>query len=142
MPIPSKEIQDHFLKKGRNAIVGTNGVGRGPNLSPYWYLWDEESGTFLISSSVDVAKVKDLARDPHMTICIDDPMSNLGLYVTVYGTGVVIGPGEDAVEPSIRLIRKYRSSDAASRQHWNEINANNERVVIEMTPEKWVWRNI
>ena len=142
MATPSKEIQDNFLKKGRNAIVGTNGVGRGPNLSPYWYLWDEDSGTFLISSSVDVAKVKDLARDPNMTICIDDAVSNLGLYVTVYGKGVVIGPGEAAVEPSLKLIKKYRSSDEATRQHWNEINADNQRVVIEMTPEKWHWRDV
>lgn len=142
MPIPSKEIQDRFLKHGRNAIVGTNGVGRGPNLSPYWYLWDAETGKFLISTSDYVAKVKDLARDPNMTICIDDALSNLGIYVTVYGKGVVIGPGEAAVEPSIKLIKKYRYSDEASWQHWNEINANNERVIIEMTPEKWHWRDV
>ena len=142
MPIPSKEIQDYFLKKGRNAIWAMNGTDRGPNMTPYWYLWDEETGKFLISTLDWVAKVKDLRQDPKMSLLIDDPTSNLGLYVLVYGTGVVRGPGPDAVDGSIKLIRKYRYSDEATWQHWNEINAKNDRVLVEMAPTKWIWRDV
>ena len=69
-------------------------------------------------------------------------LSNLGLYVVVYGTGVVLGPGEDAVAPSLALIKKYRYTDEASWQHWREINEDCQRVVIVMTPEQWVWRDV
>lgn len=140
MALPSPEIQSYFLKHGRNAIVATNRRNAGPNMSPLWYLWDGEF--FLISTSDWVAKVRTLRRDPRMSICIDDATSNFGLYVTVYGTGEIIGPGEDAVEPSFRLIRKYRSTDEAAWVHWKAINTANDRVVIRMKPEQWVWRNI
>jgi PPOX class probable F420-dependent enzyme len=140
MALPSPEVQAYFLEHGRNAIVATNRRNAGPNMSPFWYLWDGEY--FLISTSDGVAKVRTLRRDPHMSICIDDPTSNLGLYVTVYGTGEVLGPGEPAVEPSIRLIRKYRYTDEASWLHWKEINAANDRVIIRMRPEQWLWRDL
>ena len=139
---PTAEIKEVFLRKGRNAIVGTNHPGSGPNMTPYWYLYDPEADRFLVSTLDWVAKVKDIRRDPNMSILIDDPTSNLGLYVLIYGTGVVIGPGEDAVDKSIQLIKKYRYSDEASWQHWKEINADNDRVIIEMTPKKWVWRDV
>ena len=138
----SKEIQDDFLRKGRNCIWGMNGTDRGPNMTPYWYLWDPEAGKFLISTVDWVEKVKTLRQDSRMSLLIDDATSNLGLYVLVYGTGQVFGPGPDAVDGSIKLIKKYRYSDEASWQHWNEINAKNDRVLVEMIPDKWIWRNV
>lgn len=140
MTLPSEEMKAHFLEHGRVAIVGTNRRNAGPNLSPLWYLWDGEN--FLISTYDDAGKVKSVRRDPNMSLCIDDGLSNLGLYVTVYGKGEVFGPGEAAVEPSLKLIKKYRYTDEASLQHWQEINAENQRVVIVMRPEQWVWRDV
>ena len=137
---PSPEIQKYFLEHGRNAIVAVNRRDAGPNMAPYWYLWDGQN--FLVSTSDWVAKVKTLRRDPRMSLLIDDDASNLGLYVTVYGKGEILGPGEAAVEPSIKLIKKYRYSDEASWQHWKEINAANDRVIILMRPEQWVWREV
>ena len=34
-----------------------------------------------------------------MSLLIDDATNNLGVYVLVYGKGVVMGPGPDAVAP-------------------------------------------
>ncbi len=140
MTLPSEDVKAWFLEHGRVAMVGTNRRNAGPNMSPLWYLWDGEK--FIISTYNDAGKVKGVRRDPRMTICIDDGLSNLGLYVVVYGTGVVLGPGEDAVAPSLALIKKYRYTDEASWQHWKEINEDGQRVVIVMTPEQWVWRDV
>jgi PPOX class probable F420-dependent enzyme len=137
---PSDDVKAWFLEHGRVAMVATNRRNAGPNLTPYWYLWDGEN--FLISTSDSVAKVKTLRRDPNMSLCIDDPVSNLGLYVVVYGKGEILGPGEAAVETSLKLIKKYRYTDEASAQHWREINANNDRVMIVMHPEQWIWRDV
>ena len=100
------EIRADFLRRGRNAIVATNRLDAGPQLSPNWYLWDGDR--FLISTSSWTAKVKNVRRDPAMSVCIDDAMSNGELYVTAYGTGEVID-GPAAREPSLAIIRKYEA---------------------------------
>ena len=60
----------------------------------------------------------------------------------IHGKGEVIGPGESAVELSLALIKKYRYTDEASWQHWQEINADGQRVIIRMTPDQWIWRDV
>lgn len=135
MPAASDEIRADFLARGRNAIVATNRAAAGPQLSPNWYLWDGER--FLISTADWTAKVKNLRRDPRMSLCIDDVLSNGELYVTVYGTGQIIA-GPAAREPSLAIIAKYRAPELVV-PHWDGINRRNDRVVIAMTPERWVW---
>ena len=115
-----------------NAIVATNRANAGPQLSPNWYLWDGER--FLISTADGTAKVKNLRRDPRMSLCIDDALSNGELYVTVYGRGEIIA-GPAAREPSLAIIAKYRAPELVV-PHWNGINRRND---IAMRPERWVW---
>lgn len=138
----TEDVKKYFLEHGRVATIATNRRNAGPNMSPLWFLWDDENQVFLISTFDGAAKVKTLRRDPLMSLLIDDPLNNLGVYVLVYGRGEIIGPGEDAVAPSIRLIRKYRYTDEASRQHWKEINEDGQRVIIKMTPDEWHWRDV
>jgi PPOX class probable F420-dependent enzyme len=132
---PSNEIRADFLNRCRNAIVGTNRAHVGPNMAPYWYLWD--GARFLVSTSEWVAKVRNLRRDPNMSVCLDDALSNGQLHLTVYGTGEII-EGPAAREPSLAVIRKYRAEELVI-PHWNGINRRNDRVVISMRPEQWVW---
>ena len=129
------DIRADFLRRGRNAIVATNRMGAGPQLTPNWYLWDGER--FLISTADGTAKVRNLRRDPHMSLCIDDALSTGELYVTAYGPGEIIA-GPDAREPSLAIIRKYRAEELVV-PHWNGINRRNDRVVIALRPERWVW---
>ena len=135
MPAVSDEIRADFLARGRNAIVATNRPDGGPQLSPNWYLWDGER--FLISTADWTAKVKNLRRNPRMSVCIDDALSNGELYVSASGTGEVIA-GPAAREPSLAIIRRYQAEDLVI-PHWNGINRRNDRVVIAMRPERWVW---
>jgi PPOX class probable F420-dependent enzyme len=136
------EVKQYFLEHGRVATIATPRRNAGPNMSPLWFYWDPDEQVFLISTYDTAAKVRTLRRSPAMSLLIDDPVNNLGVYVLVYGRGEIIGPGEAAVEPSLRLIKKYRYTDAASLQHWKEINEDGQRVVIRMTPDEWHWRNV
>jgi PPOX class probable F420-dependent enzyme len=139
----SEDVKKYFLEHGRNAIIATNRKNAGPNMSPLWFLWDAEAGNFLISTSDWVAKAKTLRRDPNMSLLIDDAANNLGVYVLVYGKGEVIGPNtKQCTTDSLKLIKKYRYSDEATQQHWDEINAENDRVIIKFTPEQWIWRDV
>lgn len=136
------EVKQYFLEHGRVATIATPRRNAGPNMSPLWFYWDPDEQIFLISTYDGAAKVKTLRRSPHMSLLIDDPVDNLGVYCLVYGRGEVIGPGEPAVAPSLRLIKKYRYTDEASLQHWKEINEDGQRVIIRMTPDEWHWRDV
>jgi hypothetical protein len=59
------------------------------------------------------------------------------LYATIHSTEV--GNGQAVIEIAHRLAT---GQDEASWQHWKEINADNDRVISEMTPTRWVWRDV
>jgi nitroimidazol reductase NimA-like FMN-containing flavoprotein (pyridoxamine 5'-phosphate oxidase superfamily) len=44
--IMDAEALQAFLAKPHEAIVATNRVGKGPQLSPVWFLWDGEAFLF------------------------------------------------------------------------------------------------
>ena len=102
-------------------------------MSPLWYLWTGEE--FWISTLTWTAKVKNLRRDPRMSLCIDDPVG--GEYVTAYGRAQIVG--DDTVrERPLQLIRKYRAEEDVL-PHWERIAA--ARVILILRPDEMVWRD-
>jgi len=135
LPVPSPERQAEFLRSMPNAILATNRRSGAPQLTPNWYRWT--GSTFHISTPAWTVKVKNIRRDPRVSLCIDDPIS--GDYVAVYGRATVIDLPA-AREPTIELIRKYRAEPDVM-PHWERINADNDRVIIEIEPERILWRD-
>lgn len=129
-PVADREA---FLRRMPNAILGTHRREAAPNLSPLWYLWTGEE--FWVSTLTWTAKVKNLRRDPRLSICIDDPIS--GDYVTAYGTAEIIE--DDTVrERTLALLRKYREEEDVL-PHWERVKE--DRVILALRPDSLVWRN-
>lgn len=127
------EDREAFLRAMPHAIVGTHRRDSGPNMSPLWYLWT--GGEFWISTLTWTAKVKNLRRDPRMSVCIDDPVG--GEYVTAYGRAEIVE--DDTVrERTIEVIRKYRAEEDVL-PHWERIHA--DRVILVLRPDQLVWRD-
>jgi PPOX class probable F420-dependent enzyme len=135
VPRPSPERQAEFLRTMRNAVLATKSRTGGPQVTPNWYLWTGDS--FHISTAAWTVKVRNIRRDPNVSLCIDDPVS--GDYVAVYGRAVIID-GPAARAPTLELIRKYRAEPDVL-PHWEMINANNDRVIIAVNPERILWRD-
>ena len=62
-----------------------------------------------------------------------------GDYVAIYGRASLI-EGAAARGPTLELIRKYRAEPDVL-PHWERINANNDRVIIAIDPERVLWRS-
>jgi PPOX class probable F420-dependent enzyme len=125
--------REAFLRRMSNAIVACHRREAAPNLAPLWYLWTGEE--FWISTVTWTARVKNLRRDPRMSLCIDDPIS--GDYVTAYGTVRIIE--DDTVrEKTLELIRKYRVEEDVL-PHWERIK--DDRVILALRPDEMVWRD-
>lgn len=135
MPKPTLARQAEFLRTMPNAVLATNRRTGAPQLTPNWYLWTGDA--FHISTVANTAKVRNVLRDPSVSLCIHDPLS--GDYVAVYGRAVVL-EGMAAREPTLELIRTYRSEPEVL-PHWERINRNHDRVIIAIDPERVLWRD-
>jgi PPOX class probable F420-dependent enzyme len=126
---------DHeaFLRTQIHAIVGTIQPDGTPQLTPNWYWWDGER--FWISTLDWTVKVRNLKRDPRVTLCIDSG-KRFENYVQIFGTAEVIEG--DVKETTLDLIRKYEPTEEASQRHWEEIKEH--RVLIVVTPTRMQWR--
>jgi PPOX class probable F420-dependent enzyme len=124
--------REAFLRRMPNAIVACHRRDAGPNLAPLWYLWTGDE--FWISTLTWTARVRNLRRDPRMSLCIDDPIS--GEYVTAYGRAQIVEDDTVRVR-TLAIIRKYRVEEDVL-PHWNRIAA--DRVVLVLKPDDLVWR--
>lgn len=130
---PLAPEQEAFLREQAHAIVATLQPDGTAQLTPNWYWWDGER--FWISTLDWTIKVRNLKRDPRITLCIDAGGRREN-YVQVVGTAEVIEG--DVRETTLDLIRKYEPTEVASQRHWEEIKEG--RVLIAVTPSRMQWR--
>jgi PPOX class probable F420-dependent enzyme len=127
-----------FLAQPLDAIISTNRVGKGSQLSPVWFVWDGES--FLFGTQKASVKYANIVRDPTISVMVNDPVTHT--YVTAYGRAEIVGL-ERYPELGNAIVEKYIPAD--QRQQFEASNQAIERasrVVIVLKPEKvggWAW---
>lgn len=119
-----------LLAKKNNAIVGVNRAAGGPQLTPVWYAWD--GTTFRFSTTNDRAKYANIARDPNITLIVDDPQDG---YVAAYGRAEIVE--ENVGEQSRPIVEKYMGDNI--EQGLAMLGAPN-RVLVMLRPEKLLSR--
>lgn len=125
--------REAFLRTTPNAIVATIMPDGRPQLTPNWYFWDGER--FWISTLDWTVKVRNVRRDPRVTLCLDEG-DRRGNYVQVFGTAEL--HEGDVEDMTLALIRKYIPDEAAAQAHWRSIEP--DRVLIVVTPTRMQWR--
>ncbi len=125
---------EEFLQAPRFAIVGTNRVNGPPQLTPVWYLY--ENDRIYVTMFVKSAKYRNLRRDPHIGICIagENPDARA---VMIYGTAELIQ--EDSAwinEIRWRLIRRYYDSDEEAQSFMDSDAMGGEGALAVVTPDK------
>jgi PPOX class probable F420-dependent enzyme len=127
-----------FLAQPYDAIIATNRVGKGSQLSPVWFVWDGES--FLFGTQKASVKYANIVRDPNISVIVSDPVTHT--YVTAYGRAEIVGL-ERYPELDNAIVEKYIPAD--QRQQFEASNqdiSRASRVVIVLKPEKvggWAW---
>ncbi len=123
-----------FLQADRHAILATNGRRGAPQLTPVWYIF--EDGVIYVSAQTRTVKVKNLRRDPTVTICIDGGRGD-ARYVVLYGEAELIEPGERQRELRWRIVRHYYD-DEAEAAHYYETVKDTVGVIVTLRPERIV----
>src|SRR5256714_2726592 len=113
-----------------DAIISTNPVGKGSQLSPVWFVWDGAS--FLFGTQKASVKYANIVRDPNISVIVNDPVSHT--YVVAYGRAEIVEL-ERYPELGNAILEKYIPADqhqqfAAATQAIERAS----RVVIALKP--------
>ncbi len=125
---------EQFLEPPRHAIVGTNRRDGPPQLSPVWYLY--EDGRIYIGVLATTAKVRNLRRDPRISLCVDGGHPDARA-VMIHGGAELIEAESPWREQVIwRITRRYHDSDEDARRYQDMSRDRGPTVLIVVTPEK------
>ena len=64
------EERDAFLAEKRIGRLATQREDGWPHVTPIWYVW--EDGRFLLTLGKSRRHLRNIAADPHVTLCVDD----------------------------------------------------------------------
>ena len=133
MPSMTPAQIEAFLRAPRNAIVGTNRTAGAPQLSPVWYIYEDDC--LYISIGAGTAKHRNLQRDPRISICVDGCHPDARA-VMMYGTAEMI-EGDDPLRQEMRwrIIRHYHETEEAARRYFEQVRDLPSALVI-VKPEK------
>jgi PPOX class probable F420-dependent enzyme len=125
---------EEFLNVPRFAIVGTNRANGPPQLTPVWYLYQDDQ--VYLSMFVESAKYRNLCRDPRVGLCIvgDNPDARS---VMIYGKADLALEGSSWVDEIVwKLTRRYYDNDQEAQSYMDATAAEGESVLAVVTPEK------
>ncbi len=110
---------------GKLATIHRDGT---PHVTPVWFLYEE--GKFLVNTSEDRVKFKNIKRDDRVALLIDDEY----VYVLVEGAARVAkerDPFKDIETLAIRYVGEQQGKKQF-REHYSK----QKRVSIEISPER------
>lgn len=123
-----------FLQADRHAILATNGREGAPQLTPVWYIFEE--GVLYVSAQTTTVKIRNLRRDPTVTVCIDGGRGD-ARYVVFYGKAELIEPGERQRALRWRIVRHYYADESEAERYYETVR-NTTGAIIALQPERMV----
>ena len=133
MPTMTQTQINEFLSQPLHAIVGTNPADGPPQMSPVWYVYENE--TLYISVQWTTAKRRNLTRDPRISVCVDGGRND-ARYVILQGTAKLIAPDEPLQqEMRKRIIRHYSQSAEAAERYYDKVK-HHPAALIVLKPDR------
>jgi nitroimidazol reductase NimA-like FMN-containing flavoprotein (pyridoxamine 5'-phosphate oxidase superfamily) len=122
-----------FLSKPLLARFCSHNVDGSIHITPIFYLY--ENGEFLFGTQQMAKKVKNIERDPRVTVLIDAEEPVLQA-VIVYGEASL--DFENVLEKRVRILEKYYESPAAARAFAEKLARAWKTVIIHVQPTRMV----
>ena len=122
-----------FAEQPLLAILSTVNRDGSPQSTPVWYMYDQ--GRFKVTSRGDRVKVRNIRRDPRVSLVVIDTAAN-GDPLAVRGTAEVVETGGD--DFTYTMARRYEGRRRGDREAERLIDLarglGEPRVTIEITP--------
>ena len=118
-----------FIRAHHRAVLATTRADGRPQLSPVTAAVDDE-GRVLISTRETAVKVRNLARDPHASLCVLNE-GFFGEWVAVEGTAEIVHLPE-----AMDILISYYRSVSGEHPDWDDYRAamvRDQRVIVRVT---------
>jgi PPOX class probable F420-dependent enzyme len=131
---------DEYLNRRILARMATQRADGYPHLTPIWFVW--ENGTFLHTLGAGRVHLANLARDPRMSLVIDEDyrlaegLAAGARSITVRGDAQLSQDPDLVLDVTYKALVKYLGEDDA-KIYTEPIMAEG-RTIVTMTPTAWV----
>jgi PPOX class probable F420-dependent enzyme len=121
-----------FLLEGtRTAKLATVRVDGRPHIAPVWFVLDGD--VLVFNTGASTVKGKALARDPRVTLCIDDERPPFA-YVIIEGMAEIDTDLDDMLTWATRIGGRYMGADRA--EEFGRRNAVDTELLVRVTPTR------
>lgn len=128
----SVEEYRHFLVgRARTAKLATVRADGRPHVAPIWF--DLDGDTIVFTTWHKSVKGKNLQRDPHVCLCVDDEAPPFA-FVQIEGTAEIYENHPDMLYWATRLAGRYMGADQA--ETYGKRNSVPGEWLVRVTPGK------
>ena len=132
--------RDEFLSELRIGRLASNREDGWAHVTPIWYVWDGER--FTLSLGKSRRHLKNIARDPHVTLCVDEDPRTTDLTkspqaVVCFGLARNVEDDETVREITTKVEERYLPADARGPE-LDELLWFEGRTLVEITPVRWL----
>lgn len=120
-----------FLEEPDYIVMATINASGTPQLTVMWYALHPTEDIILLNGSHKLLKVRNLRRDPRMSLCVEDGAR----YVTLEGTAELIEDRAEQEREVNDLIAPRYIGQRLGSQRW-EVIKRSDRIGIRMRIEK------
>jgi len=125
-----------LLDAPRHAIAAVLRPDGTPQLSPIWFLYEDERLYF--STLLRSAKCRQLQRDSRIALCIDAGHPDARA-VSITGTAELItAESPERADLEWRILRRYHESDEDAHRWESSIEAEGPNALVVVSPERIV----
>lgn len=131
--------RDAFLTELRVGRLASNRTDGWPHVTPIWYVW--EDGRFILSLGKSRRHLRNIAADPHVTLCVDeDPrttdLSKSPRSVVCFGLAKLVEEVSAVREGTRKVEERYLVG--AEGPELEELLWFEGRTVVEIEPVRWL----
>jgi len=136
----TEEERDAFLSEKRIGRLASNRADGWSHVTPIWYVW--EGGKFRLSLGKSRRHLRNIAADPHVTLCVDDDPRMTDLTksprsVVCFGLAQLLEDEETVRRVTELVERRYLPADARGPE-LDELLWFEGRTAVEIEPVRWL----
>ena len=132
---PTRAELEEITARPLVAVLATLNPDGSPQATPVWYRYDGE--TFYVTSRTGRKKVRNIKRDPRVTLVVEDTADG-GNPLIVKGTAEVIEEGGEEFTHTVCIRYEGKAQGKASAESLISLahRLGEPRVKIRITPQK------
>lgn len=123
-----------FLVESRHAIAAVLRPDGAPQLSPIWFLYENEKLYF--SSGLSSAKYRQLSRDPRIALCIDAGHPDARAVVISGTAQIITDESPERTDLEWRILRRYHETDEDAHRYEASVAEDGPDALVVVSPER------